>query len=231
MTMPNASHPDDERLAAYADADRDTVSDRSLREHLAGCARCSDLVADLTGLRSALAELPDIAPSRPLRLLPPAPVVTPSRGELAWLRRLVAPTVAVGIGLVLVGGVGLGTAGLFRQSGATLLSGEAAVGSPRASSAGQQPTADGSSTVPMDRGNPSPAAFGGRTSQVPAPSSVAPSASHVPVTVGQGGDKSTNREATPTAPAAATWLILLVAGLALIVVGLVLRFSLQPRAG
>jgi anti-sigma factor RsiW len=230
MTMPNAPHPDDERLAAYADADRDVLDDRSLHEHLAGCARCFDLVADLTSLRSALAELPDIAPSRPLRLLPPAPVVTPSRGELPWLRRLVAPTIAVGIGLMVVGGVGVGTAGLFRQSGASLLSGEAAGGSPRASSAGQQPAAESSSTDSMDRGNPS-AAFGGRTSQVPAPTSVAPSASHVPVTVGQGGDKSTNPEATPTPTAATKWLVVLVAGVALILVGLVLRFSLQPRAG
>jgi hypothetical protein len=230
MTMPNASHPDDERLAAYADADRNVVNDRSLGEHLAGCARCSDLVADLTSLRSALAELPDIAPSRPLRLLPPAPVVSVSRGGMPWLRWLVAPTIAAGIGLVLVGGVGVGTAGLFRQSGANLL-GEAAGGSPGASSAAQQPAADGSSTVPMDRGNPSPAAFGGRTSQVPSPNSVAPSPSHVPVTIGQGGDKSTNRETSPTPPAAITWLLVLVAGVALILVGLVLRFSLQPRAG
>jgi hypothetical protein len=228
MTMPNSPHPDDERLAAYADADSDVVNDRDLREHLAGCARCFDLVADLTSLRSALAELPDIAPSRPLRLLPPAPVVTPSRGGLPWLRRLVAPTIVAGIGLALVGGVG--AAGQFGQSaGAFFNAREAAAGSPGASSAGQQPATDGSSTSPMDLGNPS-AAFGGRTSHVPAPTSVAPSASHVPVTVGQGGDKSTNHEA-PAPTAATTWLIVLVTGLALIVVGLALRFSVQPRAG
>ena len=228
MTMPNSPHPDDERLAAYADADRDVVDDRSLREHLAGCARCSDLVADLTSLRSALAELPDIAPSRPLRLLPPAPVVTPSRGGLPRLRWLVAPTIAAGIGLVLVGGVG--TAGLFGQSaGAFFTAREAAAGSPGAPSARQQPAAASSSTDLMDRGNPS-AAFGGATSPVPAPTSAAASPSRVPVTVGQGGDKSTNRETTPTVPST-TWLLLLVAGLALIVVGLILRFSLQPRAG
>jgi hypothetical protein len=229
MTMPNSPHPDDERLAAYADAERDVVDDRSLREHLAGCARCSDLVADLTSLRSALAELPDIAPARPLRLLPPAPVVTPSRGGLPWLRRLVAPTIAAGIGLVLVGGVG--TAGMLgRSAGAFFNAREAAAGSPRASSAGQQPAAESSSTDSMDRGNPS-AAFGGATSPVPAPTSTAPSASHAPVTVGQGGNKSNNPETAPTVPSATTWLTVLVAGLALILVGLVLRFSLQPRAG
>jgi hypothetical protein len=226
MTMPNPSHPDDERLAAYADADRDAVDDRGLREHLAGCARCSDLVADLTGLRSMLAELPDIAPSRPLRLLPPAPVVTPSRGRLQWLRRLVAPTIAAGIGLVLVGGVG--TAGLLGQSGTALLSGEVAGGSPRASSTGQQPAAYGSNSDSMNRDkSPSPAAFGGATS----PSSQAPNASPVPATLGGGEDKSASHETTSGTPSAATWLVLLAAGLALIVVGLVLRFSLQPRAG
>jgi hypothetical protein len=155
-------------------------------------------------------------------------VGTPSRGGLPWLRRLVAPTIAAGIGLVLVGGVG--TAGMLgRSAGAFFNAREAAAGSP-ASSAGQQPAAESSSTDSMDRGNPS-AAFGGATSPVPAPSSVAPTASHVPVTVGQGGDKSTNPETTPTPSPATMWLILLVAGFALIVFGLILRFSLQPRAG
>jgi hypothetical protein len=229
MTMSNASHPDDERLAAYADADRDAADDRSLREHLASCDRCSGLVADLTSLRSILAELPDIAPSRPLRLLPPAPLVPPSGRGLPWLRRLVAPTIVAGIGLVLVGGVG--TAALFGQSaGALFTAGLAAGGSPRASSAGQQPAADGSNSGSMDRNKPSPA-FGGATSPAPAPSSQAPNASPVPAALAGGGDKSAGQETTSGSPWAATWLVLLVAGVALIVVGLVLRFSLQPRAG
>jgi hypothetical protein len=227
MTMPNASHPDDERLAAYADADRDAVDDRSIREHLTSCVRCSDLVADLTSLRSMLAELPDIAPSRPLRLLPPATVATPARGGLPWLRRLVAPSIALGIGLVLVGGVG--SAGLLGQSAGGYFNALEAAGSPGASSVGQQPAANGSSSDSMDRGNPS-TAFGGATSPVPAPSSQAPKPSPVPATTG-GGDKSTGRETTPAGPSPVVWLVLLVAGLALIVAGLVLRFSLQPRAG
>ena len=105
MTMMNATHPDDERLAAFAAAERDAVDDRALREHLDSCARCSDLVLDLSSLRAALAELPDIAPSRPLRLLPPLPEPA-SRDRLPWLRRLVAPTIVAGVGLVLVGAVG-----------------------------------------------------------------------------------------------------------------------------
>jgi hypothetical protein len=231
MTMPNASHPDDERLAAYADADRDVVDDRSLREHLAGCSRCSDLVADLTSLRSMLAELPDIAPSRPLRLLPPAPVVTPSRGGMPWLRRLVAPTIAAGIGLALVGAVG--TAGLLGGSGAAFLSREAAGASPRDSFTGQQPAAYDSNTDSIGRDTPS-AAYGGATSPVPASSSPVPSASHAPATAGGGGgggQKSTTPETTPTMLSAATWLVVLAVGLALILVGLVLRFSVQARAG
>ena len=226
MTMSNAPHPEDERLAAYADADRDAVEDGSLRDHLAGCARCSDLVADLTSLRSMLAELPDISPSRPLRLLPPAPDVAPSRGGLPWLRRLVAPTIAAGIGLMLVGGVG--TAGLLGQSGAALLSGEAAGGSPGASSAGQHPAAYGSNSDSTGRDQAS-AAFGGATSPVPATSSQVPKASPVPAT-SSGGNKSAGHQTPASMPPPATWPVLLVAGLALILVGLVLRFSLQPRA-
>ena len=71
MTMHDAPHPADERLAAYAAGDADAVADRALSEHLTACERCRPIVDELTLLRGALAALPDVAPSRPLRLIPP----------------------------------------------------------------------------------------------------------------------------------------------------------------
>ena len=107
MTMHDALHPDDERLAAYANADGEAVSDRELVAHLSRCERCRPIIDDLTLLRDALALLPDLAPSRPLRLIPPAPeLAAPRSGALEWLRRLAAPAMAAGAGMVLVGAVG-----------------------------------------------------------------------------------------------------------------------------
>ena len=111
MTMQSTRHPDDELLAAYAGGDRDALADASLAAHLASCDRCGPLVDELSILRGALAELPDLAPSRPLRLIPPIakPAMPAARGS--WLRRLTAPAMAAGAGLVLVGAVGIGASG------------------------------------------------------------------------------------------------------------------------
>lgn len=106
MTMQQSTHPDDERLAALAGGDRDAASDRALTAHVAGCDRCRPIVDELAALRSSLALLPDIAPARPLRLIPPVPA--PARpGALEWLRRLAAPAMAGGAALILVGAVGV----------------------------------------------------------------------------------------------------------------------------
>ena len=106
--MHHSTHPDDERLAAYASADRDAVSDRELAGHIESCDRCRPIVNELTVLREALADLPDIAPSRPLRLIPPAADAAPRPGGVVeWLRRLAAPAMVAGVGLVLVGAVGV----------------------------------------------------------------------------------------------------------------------------
>lgn len=108
-------HPDDERLAALVDAEADT----SLREHVATCERCRALVADLRTLRTALADLPDIAPSRPMRLLPA--VDEPRRSRVGGVaRRLFAPALIGGLALGVVGGAGsLSTLGeMMAASGA-----------------------------------------------------------------------------------------------------------------
>ena len=68
--MLNFNHPDDERLSALAFRDTDASTDTSLTAHVSSCDRCTDLVNELGALRASLAELPDIQPSRPLRVLP-----------------------------------------------------------------------------------------------------------------------------------------------------------------
>jgi anti-sigma factor ChrR (cupin superfamily) len=83
MTMQNLPHPDDERLAAYAGGDSDAVADRALAAHLTACDRCRPLVDELSLLRDALSVLPDLVPSRPLRLIPPAPAPAVAGGSVA----------------------------------------------------------------------------------------------------------------------------------------------------
>ena len=68
MLIPN--HPDDERLSALASGDTDATADASLTGHVSSCIRCTDLVNELGALRASLADLPDLVPHRPLRLLP-----------------------------------------------------------------------------------------------------------------------------------------------------------------
>jgi len=131
MTMQHQIHPDDERLAALAGGDADATADAGLRAHVSGCDRCGLMVADLQQLRSALAELPDLVPSRRLQLVPPVPpVASPPSG--GWLRRLAAPLMATGVVLVAAATVG----GSGALSGLGSFAGGAAAAPSAASSAG-----------------------------------------------------------------------------------------------
>src|SRR4029077_1845925 len=107
MTMQQSSHPDDERLAALAGYEPDAVADSSLVIHVSGCARCAPMVEELRTLHSALAELPDVQPSRPLRFLPAVP--EPAGSGSRWvgpLRGLTGPAMAAAILLIVVGAFG-----------------------------------------------------------------------------------------------------------------------------
>jgi hypothetical protein len=114
MTMQHHDHPDDERLAALAGGDPDATADAGLRAHVSGCDRCGSMVADLGALQSALAELPDLVPSRSIQLVPPVAAPRES-GRDGWLRRLAAPMLAGGAGLALVGVIG--TTGMLSSLG------------------------------------------------------------------------------------------------------------------
>jgi hypothetical protein len=108
MLIPN--HPDDERLSALASGDTDATADASLTGHVSSCIRCTDLVDELGALRASLAELPDRAPSRPLRLLPPVEDDASRVDRLGgWARRFFGPVLTAGAALALVGLVGTTT--------------------------------------------------------------------------------------------------------------------------
>jgi hypothetical protein len=243
MTMQHESHPHDERLAALAGADQEAAGDRALREHVAGCDQCRTAVDDLSRLRSALAELPDLRPSRPLRLVPPvAEPVAPRRGPLGLLRRLSAPALAAGIVLILVGTVGgsgilEGLAGMGGAASAPMFQNVGddlgAEAEPGASSAEESAAASDSALNPDVAGggySASPGTIRGQASgESPTPKR-AP-AGEEPTDEGRDGDTS---ELTATADpfdGRLPWFLMLGAGIVLASSALLLRFTVQPRAG
>lgn len=202
MTMHEFDHhPSDEILAALAGDDAEARADLELAAHVGSCERCRDLVAEMASLRAALSDLPDIAPSRPLQLVPPVPEPALRRGWLTTLRGLAAPAMLAGAGLVLVGAVGLGGVVAGSMAGGAL------------QPAMQEDTSDrgafdGASITPNSFATqvPEPSGAGEESGQPPAPS------------------------ATGT-PSAMPWLLVVLAGGGLLIAGLVLRFSINPRAG
>jgi hypothetical protein len=212
MTMPHP-HPDDELLAAYAGGDADALADRGLAAHLTACDRCRPLVDELSLLRGALAAMPDLVPSRPLRLIPPVPAGSASG---SWLRRLTAPAMAAGAGLVLVGAIGVGATGaiggLFGQAASV---GDNLSGAAASEREGVPAGADSPSLAPED----TTGSAGHQRSTPP----VTPQASS-----DDGGRvEELNAESSPEQP----WLTLLIAGAGLFVISAALRVSISPRAG
>lgn len=214
MTMQNPTHPPEERLAALADGDPDVLADDGLRTHVAACASCTDLVADLRALRVALADLPDLAPSRTLQLVPPAPAAPERRGWLGTLRGLAAPLMTAGAALALVGAVGLGGVATTDLSGAGAAAPEMAAGSAAASAAAS------SGRGAADAATSEPNSY--------RPGSAQPAASVAP----QGDETKEGAVETLTDTSTSLpWVLLLVGGGALLATGLALRFAINPRAG
>jgi hypothetical protein len=214
MKMSSALHPDDERLSALAAADHDAATDRDLVDHVSSCLRCTEIVDDLRALRTALTELPDLVPSRPLQLVPPVlePEIAPSRRR--WLRRLMAPVAAAGLVVAIVGAAG--TAGILGvPAGAPSASDVEASSGGRAADKSPQGESE-SADLPE---------VSGRT-QAPAFSNRSPTGSSSPDEASAQPHRSTDRAASPRqSPAGelpssgnggppSPWLIVLVAGLA-----------------
>jgi hypothetical protein len=235
MTMQHQIHPDDERLAALAGGDPDVVADADLRAHLDTCQSCREVVDEITNLRTALAELPDLVPSRRLQLIPPVVEPRAAAGG-SWLRRLAAPVMAAGFGLVLVGAIG--SSGILSASSAGPLGGAASevTGQDNLGAA----TTD-SESAPTYRSMVSPmvvdssaeglsgqgSATPPRTSDEEAPRD-SKSEAAVP---GAGTQSDTQRNLFVPSDPRLPWLIVLGFGVGLLIAGLYLRFSAQPRAG
>lgn len=221
MLIPN--HPADERLAAFADNDPE-ATDSATAEHVASCARCTTTVDELVGLRTALAALPDIAPSRPLQLVPPVtdPAATADRAG-GWVRRIFGPVLVAGAAVALVGAVG---------TTAPILDGMASGG------------ADGGAAEPMQEAAASDDLFDGGEAGIEDPGASdarAVGASGQPesaptVAGGDGGTDVLGSETGEQALAArladrSPWPMVLFSGIALIIGALLLRWILVPRAG
>lgn len=233
MIMQSLPHPDDERLAAYAGRDPDALADVSLVAHLTACDRCQPLVDELSLLRGALAELPDLAPTRPLRLIPP--VTAPAARGGSWLRRLTAPAMAVGAGLVLVGAVGFGASGAFGDFLGGAASGVFQNAGDNLEAAGEsdrQVTASDSAYVPVPGNDGTPLATSegsrgidiGGSSEPPA---ARPSPESSPMSAAENPDDAQHLAGSRSLEQ--PWLTLLIAGAAIFVIATALRFSISPR--
>jgi len=232
MTMMSRAHPDPERLAALAGPDPDALADRELTEHVAACAECEREVRDLSSLRAALAELPDLAPSRPLQLVPPVATPAAQAGWRVAFRRAFAPVAVAGMVLLVVGGIGatgsLGPADAQRLIPLSVLS----AARPAAEEAPTEPEvtstdrgAAPAATVPADRGEvgalaPTPDAEGGAAAGEDDP------------------DASLGEETPASAPGddlmadttvTSGWILLAMVGLGLLVMAFVLRLA-APKA-
>jgi hypothetical protein len=226
MTMKPTHHPDEERLAAFAGGEPDV----ELRLHIRDCAPCHSIVDELTMLRTALAELPDLAPSRALRLLPEVPAAQPAAAErlAGWTRRAFAPLLAAGFGLAIVGS--LGTVGSMFTMGSA---GAAPAGAlyRDASDSGAPADITGAPGVQPGASGGGAEAAAGRSSSP----SAADSASSSPKTASSATSSPEPARAVfetpPASPPRPLWPMVLFTGVALIIATLLLRWIVQPRAG
>ncbi|HEX5040144.1 MAG TPA: hypothetical protein VFW95_08430 [Candidatus Limnocylindria bacterium] len=236
MLIPN--HPDEERLSALASHDADATADRSLTDHVTGCDRCSDVVTELGALRTSLAGLPDLAPSRPLRLVPG--MAAERDRASGWARRLFGPLVTTGAALAFVGLVGTALPalnGMAASGGAAPLPGGAQSAASAPAAEGGAEGAPSEAGAPTDRAAAVPSGYvlQGNSDE----GTVAPEASAEPQAVASDGDTSAfaaedgRGTTSPTTDdlQRSIWPMLLFAGVALVIGALLMRWILAPRAG
>jgi anti-sigma factor RsiW len=209
MTMQHHDrHPDDERLAAFADGTTVAAADRDLAAHLTDCPRCAAMVDDLRHVQASLAELPDLVPSRPLRFLPPVAARSDLRAA-TLARRLFGPVLVAGIALSVVGGAGgLATIVSMGASGAAVPARQLAPGE--------------------ERGQPAAAPSAAASAATSRDDVVTDSGASAPA---DGGINMFSAQSPSQGSTLLLWPVLLVAGLLLIGAALLLRFVRSPRAG
>lgn len=227
--MLNSNHADDERLSALASGDPDATADASLTGHVSTCDRCTDLVNELGALRAVLADLPDLQPSRPLRLLPAADDAPARTDRLGgWVRRFFGPALGAGAALAMVGLVGTSAPGLvgMAQSGAG--QGDSAP-STLVFSAGADPA--GEPAVGGDASSERAAVDGESYFEADAsPESDALGADDRETSTSGGSEESVNDFAQLPAERS-PWPMVLFTGLALMAGAALLRWIVVPRAG
>ena len=218
--MDQQQHPYDELLAAFADGE-----ERGAAAHVDTCDRCAGLVRDLRMLRASLSDLPDIAPSRPLRYLPPVEASAAPGGFGVLVRRLFAPAMVAGAALVLVGSVGMAAAPGGMASNLSA-GGAATAEDDRGGDQLGAENAEGSESQTYNVDSASPA--GGRTaggSESSAPGVAGAVASATPEAASPPAAES-GGSTTPSTP----WLAMTIIGAALLVLTTVLRWTVVPRA-
>lgn len=217
MFIPN--HPHDERLSALASGDADAIADESLTSHVDSCARCTETVTELGALRVSLSELPDLRPSRPLRLLPAVTDAADTAGAPAgaadrlagWVRRAFAPALTAGAALAMVGLVGTAAPAAMQATGG----GDAAAPGAQAerdAAAEVAPLSTDDGRVGTGTGQES--ADGGTVAQASADYS-----------------REDSSEALTGLPDRSPWPMVLFSGVALVIAALLLRWIVVPRAG
>jgi hypothetical protein len=113
-------------------------------------------VSELQRLRLLLADLPDRAPPRPLRLLPPV-AEGPRRTLLGVLRGLAAPALAAGIALAVIGGAGsVIELGPRVMAGGAATAGQYEVGEPAAMPSPASDQAEGAGRAVDVKGSAAP---------------------------------------------------------------------------
>lgn len=216
MFIPN--HPHDERLSALASGDADAIADESLTSHVDLCARCTETVTELGALRVSLSELPDLRPSRPLRLLPAVTDAADTAGAPAgtadrlagWVRRAFAPALTAGAALAMVGLVGTAAPAAMQATG----------GGDAAAPGAQAEEAPGAEVAPLstDEGR-----AGTDTGQESDGGTVAQASADY--------SREDSSEALTGLPDRSPWPMVLFSGVALVIAALLLRWIVVPRAG
>jgi hypothetical protein len=230
MLIPN--HPDDERLSALASRDDDATTDAALTSHVSTCVRCTETVTELGALRASLAELPDLVPSRPLRLLPPVADAPAAGIQRGWIRRLFAPAMTAGAALAMVGVIGTASPALQGMASSGQDSAlEAAGGEGPASSFAQVMRSSDAYQQPGEGGEPA----GAEESPEAAPADgegqplarESEGANDDRSGVGEGDDDGLTTLPAERSP----WPMVLFTGIALMVGAALLRWILVPRTG